>query len=343
MEVKGRKLDIDGRNNGTFRDSKAIWLKYELKNYFMVKFKKNQYKKQICCGKPVLGAIDTNRIIGDAISNHAPFWAGRMGHTEMNMLRQVIYHRMISGIDRRESALTQLCKNAGFFPCDLECGERYVDLVLNDCSGIDLQGYWHLYMEDYLHDVYQKDTLISHLGWLEPWVACNVQGAKPWSSFLEGKKVLVIHPFERSIRMQYEINREKIFSNKPEQSEILPEFELKTIKAVQTIAGERDNRFKDWFEALDWMKSECHKNDFDVAIIGCGAYGFNLAAEIKRMGKTVIHLGGVTQILFGIKGKRWETPEYRKTMDRYMNPYWVRPLEEETPKLSNEIETGCYW
>lgn len=343
MAVKGRKMDIDGRNIGTYRVSKATWLKYELKNYFTVKFAKNLYEKQICCGKPVLGCYDTNRIIGDAISSHAPFWAGRMGYIEMNMLRQVIEHRMISVIDHRESALMQLCKNAGFFPCDLECGERYVDLVLNDCPGIDLQGYWHLYMEDYLHDVYQKDTVISHIGWIKPWSACNVQGAKPWSSFLEGKKVLVIHPFERSIRMQYEKNREKLFSNKPEQSDILPEFELKTIKAVQTIAGERDNRFKDWFEALDWMKSECHKIDFDVAIIGCGAYGFNLAAEIKRMGRTVIHLGGATQILFGIKGKRWETPECRIEMDQYMNSYWVRPLEEETPKGSKEIEEGCYW
>lgn len=143
--------------------------------------------------------------------------------------------------------------------------------------------------------------------------------------------------------MQYEKNREKLFSNKPEQADILPEFELKTIKAVQTIAGERDDRFKDWFEALDWMKSECHKMDFDVAIIGCGAYGFNLAAEIKRMGKIVIHLGGVTQILFGIKGKRWENGGCGKEMNQYMNSYWVRPLEEEKPKGSNEVEGGCYW
>lgn len=170
-----------------------------------------------------------------------------------------------------------------------------------------------------------------------------MQGAGPWSARLKGKKVLVIHPFERSIRMQYEKNREKLFSNKPEQADILPEFELKTIKAVQTIAGERDDRFKDWFEALDWMKSECHKMDFDVAIIGCGAYGFNLAAEIKRMGKIVIHLGGVTQILFGIKGKRWENGGCGKEMNQYMNSYWVRPLEEEKPKGSNEVEGGCYW
>ena len=45
---------------------------------------------------------------------------------------------------------------------------------------------------------------------------------------------------------------------------------------------------------------------FDVAIIGCGAYGMPLAAMLKQAGKQAIHLGGATQLLFGIKGKRWE-------------------------------------
>lgn len=325
---------------------KAVWLKYELKNYSIANFTKKplSYKKdQICCGKPVLNISDTNKIIGNAISDKASFWAGRMGFIEMNMVRQVLEHRMIPLIDHRESALSQLCKNAGFFPYDLELGERYVDLVLEDCTGIDLQGYWHLYMEDYLHDVYQKSTMISHISWIKPWPACEVQGARPWSAFLEGKKVLVIHPFEKSIRSQYEKHRKDIFSNRPEYRDILPEFELKTIKAVQTLGGTKDSRFKNWFEALDWMKEECRKIDFDVAVIGCGAYGFHLAAEIKRMGKTVIHLGGATQVLFGIRGKRWESPELKEEMEKYMNAHWVRPLEEEKPSNSNEIEGGCYW
>ena len=44
------------------------------------------------------------------------------------------------------------------------------------------------------------------------------------------------------------------------------------------------------------------KFDFDVALIGCGAYGFPLAAKLKTAGKQAIHLGGVLQALFGIKG-----------------------------------------
>ena len=80
--------------------------------------------------------------------------------------------------------------------------------------------------------------------------------------------------------------------------------------------------------------------DYDVAIIGCGAYGFSLAAHTKRMGKKAIHLGGATQILFGIKGKRWdELP----AVNKFYNKYWVRPLPEETPARKERVEGGCYW
>ena len=54
------------------------------------------------------------------------------------------------------------------------------------------------------------------------------------------------------------------------------------------------------------------KIDFDVAIIGCGAYGFPLAAKLKQAGKQAIHLAGATQLLFGIKGKRWEEYQFQK-------------------------------
>lgn len=81
----------------------------------------------------------------------------------------------------------------------------------------------------------------------------------------------------------------------------MPEFELKVLKAVQTLAGGQDDRFTDWFEALDYMYCEALKMEFDVAIIGCGAYGMPLAAKLKQAGKKAVHLGGVTQILFGIK------------------------------------------
>lgn len=324
-----------------------VWGCYEIENVALKrKYKDVQFVKRIqdgkVCGQKAVTPRETHEYISKKIQSGEPFWAGRMGFVEMNLLRQFIEHRMAPFIDHRETALRQLCKNAGFFPYDLELGERYVDLVLADSPFIDLQGYWGLYMEDYIHKKYQKKTIVSGLPWLEPWqIAADAEtGIKPWTAGLKGKNVLVVHPFAKSISQQYEKNREKIFSRHYRADDILPQFHLKTLQAVQTIAGNKDDRFENWFEALDWMKSECRKVDFDIAIVGCGAYGFNLAAEIKRMGKQVIHLGGATQVLFGISGRRWET-EYA-SFD-LINECWVRPSKEETVAGAKSIENGCYW
>ena len=123
---------------------------------------------------------------------------------------------------------------------------------------------------------------------------------------------------------------------------ILPEFELKTLKAVQTIAGEKDERFSTWFETLEYMFEETMKIDFDIAIIGCGAYGMPLAAKLKKAGKQAIHLGGATQLLFGIKGKRWEE-NYPSKIASCFNEYWGYLADSEKPKNAGTVEMGCYW
>ena len=81
-----------------------------------------------------------------------------------------------------------------------------------------------------------------------------------------------------------------------------------------------------------------NKNNFDIALIACGAYGFPLAAYIKSIGKQAIHTGGSLQLLFGIKGKRWEETEKIKFPED-----WIYPLKEDTPNNNEKIEGGCYW
>jgi hypothetical protein len=116
----------------------------------------------------------------------------------------------------------------------------------------------------------------------------------PWTTALAGRTELVIHPFERSIKLQWE-KRGVLFSN----ANVLPEFKLKTLKSVQSLGGEGTG-FESWFTALDWMCKQIQNIDFDIAIIGAGAYGMPLAAFIKSLNKKAVHLGGATQILFGI-------------------------------------------
>jgi hypothetical protein len=89
------------------------------------------------------------------------------------------------------------------------------------------------------------------------------------------------------------------------------------------------------------MCDDISQMDFDIAILGCGAYGMSLGAFIKRnLGKQAIHMGGVSQVLFGIKGTRFEEQgEYHK----FFNEAWVRPGAEERPQMFRTVDGGAYW
>jgi hypothetical protein len=207
--------------------------------------------------------------------------------------------------------------------------DRFCVLFLDAIRHVDGMGIWHNPFEDMVLKKFCPKAELFPLSGIEPYYHKN-----PWSIILAGKKVLVIHPFEDSIKNQYS-NRSKLFRNE----EILPEFRLVTLKSVQSIAGNA-TKYENWFEALESMKTQMEKIDFDIAIIGAGAYGLPLAAYAKIMGKQAVHMGGATQILFGIKGKRWDDMEQ---ISRLYNDYWIRPSDSEKPVNTHKVEDGCYW
>lgn len=306
-----------------------------LRQHFLEKYFGREPKMYLYAGKRLHTVKQTNQIIYHALMGDKPFMAARFGNTEIWVAACVLRERICGKSEENsrnfDKWFGRLCTGAGFFPDEADLAGRFADVLLDACSETDLLAMWHRRMEDYIIKHYIPDCKITYLRWLEPWYCSD----HPWTEALAGKNVLVIHPFEASIRSQYEKRKEIFPGNK-----ILPDFNLKVLKALQTSAGEKDARFRDWFEALDYMYEEALKIDFEVAIIGCGAYGMPLAARLKRAGKKVIHLGGATQILFGIKGRRW----VESKVDRVpFNDSWVYPQKEETPQDASIVETGCYW
>lgn len=220
--------------------------------------------------------------------------------------------------------------NAGFFPASKNMLDRFGKLMLDCMPMVDMLGSWR--PEEALMIQYIPNVKRVPLYALEPYYFDN-----PWTPALEGKRVLVVHPFEDTIRKQHEKGRyEHLFAD----TRLTPNYELQTLKAVQSIAGNKPDEFDDWFQALDWMKSEIDKRDFDIAIIGCGAYGFPLAAHVKQIGKKAIHLGGAVQNLFGIDSLAMRDNDRKKSL---VNEYWIRPSDTETPKNHNLVENGRYW
>ena len=222
----------------------------------------------------------------------------------------------------------EMSKNAGFIKPTFPDLQRFCELMDEDMKQVDILASWM--RGEQVFSGKMPDVKTISIWAIEPFKHAN-----PWSEALEGKTVLVVHPYDDSIKKQYE-RRGDLFADK----RVLPDFKLKTIKAVQSIAF-NETAYKTWFEALDYMKKQISDTEFDVAIIGCGAYGFPLAAHVKRLGKKSIHMGGATQVLFGITGRRWEDDPYFK--DNFINEHWVRPSKSETPQQFAKIEDGCYW
>lgn len=313
-----------------------IYFNKALRRHFLLKYFHVEPVMPHYAHKKVMSKKRTNDYIAEKIQKGEPFFAGRFGNTELSIVTSVLKNRIVGRSPENDARLeewfTRSRDVSGIFPCDLSIAEPFSDVILDAASELDLLAMWHLHMEDFVIEEYVSQAKLTYLLRLEPWLSKN-----PWSATLKGKKVLIIHPFEDTILAQYQ-KRELLFPG----TEVLPDFELNTLKAVQTVAGVEDSRFKDWFEALEYMYEEALKKDFDIAIIGCGAYGMPLGAKLKRAGKQAIHLGGATQLMFGIKGRRWEE-NYPSKIAECFNEAWVYPLESEKPQNAVVVENACYW
>ena len=305
---------------------RSKWLAEKCARKLGVKF----HEPAVYAGMPIVPIEQAQAFFKERILSGEPFAAGRFGSVELSAFWHQDAIEPVRPKTKR-AVLNEMCCNAGFFPPDERKLEQFAQIMRTACGQMDVFCVWFNPMEDYAIDAYGNPQMITRLTALEPWYVEH-----PWTAALAGKKVLVIDAFRETILRQYE-KREMLFDN----PETLPEFaDLHVVQAVQTIAGNTDGRFRDWFEALDWMYTEAVKIDFDTAIIGCGAYGFPLAAKLKAAGKQAFHMGGATQLLFGIKGGRWDN---HPVIGRLYNEHWVRPAESERPRSANIVEGGCYW
>lgn len=147
----------------------------------------------------------------------------------------------------------------------------------------------------------------------------------PWSAHLAGKRVLVIHAFEPSIRAQH-ARRSAVWPNRPE---MLPDFALDIARAPW---GFMQSGFDDWFAMLAWFEQRIEaihrRSPFDIALIGCGPASLPLTAFVKKLGAIGLHLGDAIPVLFGIRGGARE-----EQVQRFYNDTWIHPQPAETPTL----------
>lgn len=272
----------------------------------------------------LLNSSEANEYIKELLKNEKPFLISRLGSSELAIFKSNLKHKPYTKKDK-----FTIQNNAGFFPLDSHSLDQFCQLYYTSISKVDMFGISFIPYEDIIINNYSPDSKLTRLRNLEPYFFTD-----PWSKFLEGKKVLVIHPFAKSIQKQY-LNRQLLFSS----NKVLPRFELITYEAIQTLGGQHET-YTTWFDALNSMKNDIAKLNFDIAIVGAGVYGLPLSSYIKDLGKKAIHLGGATQMLFGVYGQRWAIhPDFQDII----NEHWIRPQENEKPNNANKVENACYW
>lgn len=266
---------------------------------------------------------------------------GRFGTTELAVVSRFLRNRSPS--DRIPSELVEnLCILSGFYPNDVDAATRfaYEFLCASETLGV-LAIRWESFEAGFAEQDAEHATRLtpkSRLIGLES-LSTPFLFRDRWTSALAGKRVLVVHPFADTIQKAYR-QRSLIFPPGLE----LPNFRLEAIRPVQTIGrGWTAPPHASWFESLEKTQSDIIKHDFDIALIGAGAYGHFLASFCQSLGRVGIHLGGALQTIFGVSGRRWDDPTSPDYLGDKISCRWIYPSREETPDGYELVEGGCYW
>ena len=143
------------------------------------------------------------------------------------------------------------------------------------------------------------------------------------------KKLGIVSFFADEMKEQYK-KLSTLFPSKYDFSGIDIEF----IKTENTCGSET----KSYSKTLKKIKNKINNSNCDIYILSCGLYGLPLCDFIKTKNKSSLYIGGLLQMLFGLKGKRWDN---RSDMNKFYNKNWKEP--ESKPNNWNKIENGCYW
>jgi len=282
-------------------------------------------------GTTVLGGQAGNDRIAALLASGLPAAIGKMGASELGGLRR--HERAKDAAGHCTSwgpHWNRLYVNAGVYPADAAVFDRFCQVFGQTLGDLDVLAVWFQRGENRLRQRFAPTAELVGLTALEPYFH-----DRPWSRHLAGKRVVVVTPFASTVADQYR-RREAIWQSRPD---VLPAFDLRTVRCPLSAALVPP-RHADWFTALEAMGAEMDAAPYDVAIIGAGAWGVPLASHAKRSGHWAIHLGGPTQVLFGIRGGRWDT---HPILSASYNDAWVRPVPEDRPPEFRKIENGCYW
>lgn len=289
--------------------------------------------------KQIKDILESNQSIINLIESNKPFSIVRLGNESnyvLNELRNVEYHP--SYFDDIKCTLSGIYSKKKDIQVLKDFTAKHIESIRNsDCLASFTINFNNLeLLQNIFANSFPHIDLI-HSRSIEPFYI-REKNQIPWSRYLKGKKVLVVNSFVKS----FESQMKKGFKLYDECNIFADDQEFIYYKSFQTCVG--NHIHEDWNETLNVMCNDIKDLDFDIALLGCGSYGLPICDYIKtKLHKSAIYIGGGIQLLFGVKGNRWENHEEIKKIMNNCTCEFIKPSQEETITNAQKIENGCYW
>jgi len=289
--------------------------------------------KSILEGKDGFAAVCTEMLAT------SPAGVGKLGTVELELV--YTYFKLGTLPPQPQRLLTTLCRNAGLFPPSSTAAIQMAKELIDSLQYMTtLSPWWQIPQTLELFQRLAPGAVQVSLQSLECFLSPDPMHW--WTAQLKPKtRVLVISPFAATVKRQIP-NLDKALPNLWAPDLIFDTITMPLSWGIQSSEVQHDMlaKYTNSIGLLNYLKKQMDDASYDLVLVGAGLYSLPLVAHAVRKGKKGIHLGGATQLLFGIRGSRWDTmPEFQ----RFFNEFWTRPSAEETPAQFQQVERGCYW
>lgn len=303
----------------------------------------------------IMNESDGAKLMCEQIRSAQAGWAaGKLGTSELNALLWYIYRKQKNKLPYPERYRKDMFINAGLWaPPD-----KQQDTVLDEWAAdmfeaiklLDGAAIWNpvphsqQYEASLLRDL-NPNIKTFKLRCLEPYYSPTEQ----YTLEMTKGSIAVVSPFATSIYHQLK-RMGSIFPEDGKAGKMWPDNQVfHTILAKYGPNMTTKDPSLTWDEAIikggyraavKDLADKVQVTGARYAFVGIGAISLLLVAELKRRGLVAIHTGGGTQIMFGVKGRRWEN---HSVISTFFNNSWVRPEMNEIPTEAMSIEGACYW
>ena len=259
--------------------------------------------------------------IVDALNSNKPLSVVRMGNVEATQM-----------LKKDNEIYGQMATNAGFFGSkeELKVWKKKMYCALLNCDlNLRVVSCPSFYVcDDVLNNLQLFCPTLPYIEDIEFWKSLIIN--------LNTNNLCFVSYFSEEMKERAPMIKKKIFTDKKTEWHDTNPSLWKFVYSENTIKG---NEPKDlsYTEVYNDLLKRCLDADAQIYFLACGCYGMPLCDDLKKHGKKAVYVGGFLQLLFGLKGSRWDS---RELVNQYYNKHWKYP--SKIPKNAEQVEGWCY-